>query len=478
MTGAVKVSLIRYALFGISLCAFLCLYEIGAVTVEASSHWRRAYALLSNDAPESSAAGKKAADTRSSKDPNALNDKTKDDSAGSAKETLETYKLRMDQTLEDFKQRIDQQERLVDKLAALTGIYTIIVGLAAFVGLQQARAKVAVEITALESQIDKIRADIPSVYALNHRVEDVLYTIQSELSQKWNWSDGWSYANLGAETRQNVLLSEITIGALPLFNLEASPAMKQRLADLYLSLARFYSARSEAMASPEREADRARAFQYLDRVIALGDPFLQAIACSNYGVLVLGDLEAEDAKPDADPKRRTALLEKTKYWLWRSHEICPNEAGAYYNLAIVFGQRENKPGAAVAELEKMLSRRNDMDLTQRSKFLPDGCINLACFRLKEAEDDKLGGKLISMAAAEKAALNDCTLGKELAIQYRVLDQFLGNFAHELLGDLKQLQANHPDAVAALLQRDTTVKTGWKDYLAKLTRGLTRIFKTS
>jgi hypothetical protein len=359
-------------------------------------------------------------------------------------------------------QRFDQQERMLDKLATITGIFTLILAGAAYAGLSQTKAKAEAEISALSTKadaditlihekVDRIRADIPSIYALNRRIEDVLYVIQSKLPPEENWGLPNAYKRLTAGDRQKILLCEMKIAAIGMFDIQNSPQMRQRTADIYLAMARFYLVRSEQEARREiREEDQARVVQYLEHVTDLQDAFPSAVAHRLRGVMLMQNYQKEKAEPKPDPERLAALLEEMKRYLRKSKDTDENEAGAWYNLANVYGLFENKPLAAIEELTRLLNRRDKVQEIQRGKFLPDAAINLACYHLRYAASIRTRLKPAQERKHEADALEACRLGKKLAREYCVSEAFAENLEGELGGDLLPLARFYPGEVKKIL----------------------------
>lgn len=376
-------------------------------------------------------------------------------------------KLPADQKTEEAQeklreQRFDQQERMLDKLATITGIFTLILAGAAYAGLSQTKAKAEAEISALSAKadaditlihekVDRIRADIPSIYALNRRIEDVLYVIQSKLPPELNSGVADAYKRFTAEDRQKILLCEMKIAAIGMFDIQSSPPMRQRMADIYLAMARFYLMRSVQEAHRHnREEDQARVVQYLEHVTDLQDAFPSAVAHRLRGVMLMQNYQKEKAAPKPDPDRLAHLLEEMKRYLHKSKDTDENEAGAWYNLSYVYGTFEDKPLAAIEELTKLLNRRDNVREIQRGKFLPDAAINLACFHMRSLSSTHGKLKPAQERRHELDALAACRLGKKLAKEYCVWEMFVGNLEGELGGDLLPLVRLYPGEVKKIL----------------------------
>lgn len=172
-------------------------------------------------------------------------------------------KTELTDALETFKERFDDEETLLYKLAALTGVYTLILAAAAWAGLAQARSKAEAEYADLSAKIEQVRGDIPSVYALNRRVDDVLRIILVKLPPETNVTLAESYKALSPHDRQIVLVNELSMAALDVFELAANSNTRVRASVIYNSLARFYLMRS---LFEDREQNQARMKLYLEKV--------------------------------------------------------------------------------------------------------------------------------------------------------------------------------------------------------------------
>jgi hypothetical protein len=362
-------------------------------------------------------------------------------------------KTEVTDALETFKDRFDDQEKLLDKLAALTGIYTLILAGAAWAGLAQTRAKVEEEYQSLSAKIERVRGEIPSVYELNHRVLDLLQIIRRQLPDANVTLPGTDYAK-SPRDRETVLLCERTIAALDVFDLRANTETRMRASEIYNGLARFYLLLWQRETPGEnRERNRARMGLYLERVRGLEDSFQSAVSWRLEGMLHLLNYQQKqkrqnEAAETGEPRNEAVLrhlLEQMKACFWTSIDTDENEAGAWYNLAsYAVGEFGKDPLLAIDLLNKLVKRRDRIQEFQRAMFLPDTCLNIACFHMRYLASAN-NPPTDLRRSHEAAALEACALGKQLAKEYGALPAFLEGLKREVDpgGDLVNLKLFHP-----------------------------------
>jgi hypothetical protein len=374
-------------------------------------------------------------------------------------------KTEVTDALETFKTRFDDQEKLLDKLAALTGIYTLILGAAAWAGLADARSKAEAKYADLSAKIEQVRSDIPSVYALNRRVEDVLRTIRDKLPPETNVTLEDSYKALTPQDRQTLLVSEMRMAALDVFDLAANTSTRVRAAELYYGLARFYLMRS---LFEDREQSQARMKLHLARVRELQDTFLIALSHRLEGMMYLLNYQAEEQRQEQAAKKGQSrnplllrgLLDDMKGCFTTAIRIDENEAGAWYNLAYAVGVFEEQPLAAINLLQRLVDRRDSVVDYLCTKFLPDSCQNIACFHMRHLAS--IAAKRETTPALrrrhEADALQACRLGKQLAGQYGALDGYLKALQAETKpsGDLVVLERFYPMEMMKICSQDEYV----------------------
>ena len=446
----------------------LVLASMILVAIVGGTRWYRDLSVPANHVPEKAGAASAGKDAPAKENQSGTDDKDRITSE------IQALDKRADQEQSLLDKRADEEERLIDKLAALTAVFTVLLAAGAWTALSQekerSRQKIAemVEDTSdkLKVQAEWIRSNLPFLAGVNNRVDGVVGLIETKLPSEWNWSLSEVYADLTPEDRQIVLVSELKIAFLDFFDLNAAPQMRHRLSNIYLALARFYLGRSEYEpgSHSRKMEDRGRVGIYLENVRQLAEPFSSAVSWRLHSVMLMLDFKAEKARTDRAPDRRLldSLLTEIKADLRQGHELCEDEAGAYYNLSFVLGELEGKllqsDGQeseyrkrlldAIAELEKLTARQETISPIQRAKFLPDACINLACFHVLYASSLRTegGSSRSTEKSYEKRALEACRLGKTLAAQNHVMEKFIENLKDEMDGDLRTLAVFYPQAM--------------------------------
>ena len=152
------------------------------------------------------------------------------------------------------------QQTLVTSLATLTGIYVVVLSIAAYLRLQQTKD----DFEALDRRfeegkrridglIGEVRSDIPAVQGIGRKLERLLAQLDQRLPVDGDWTDRRTYQKLGPEQIQQALIDEMVISSLETFNVTADSKTQRTVSRLYVRVGQFYFARAAFLRRREIE---------------------------------------------------------------------------------------------------------------------------------------------------------------------------------------------------------------------------------
>jgi hypothetical protein len=306
---------------------------------------------------------------------------------------LETEKL----VQAEVAAQIKGEELLLDKLLLIVGLYTTILSFlavaTAIVSRQDAKEQLArVEALAVSSKTQlgeiqanaekdvaelklQVRSQFPFISELQEKVVTLIQKLEAKYPEDENLNrpqaDSWKLAH----QHQDVLMDELQIVAVSVVILDTASLLK-----LYMVLSRSYFDRFRT--GTREDSDAARAYLYASRAIECSADYADAYRMR--GVSALSRYRtASKARQQTDEFK--ALLLQVKADLMQCRKLDPHNAGAAYNLALVYSIEDN-PGEAVRISEELLSEGSEKAVPRagQEKYFPDTYINLACYFADEA----------------------------------------------------------------------------------------------
>ena len=174
---------------------------------------------------------------------------------------------RITDELETLKERATAQQTLVTSLATLTGIYVVVLSIAAYLRLQQTKD----DFEALDRRfeegkrridglIGEVRSDIPAVQGIGRKLERLLAQLDQRLPVDGDWTDRRTYQKLGPEQIQQALIDEMVISSLETFNVTADSKTQRTVSRLYVRVGQFYFARAAFLRRREIESKAPKTF--------------------------------------------------------------------------------------------------------------------------------------------------------------------------------------------------------------------------
>ena len=306
---------------------------------------------------------------------------------------------------DEVKSREDQQRAVLDRLVALVGAYSLLVGLTAYFSLKSAREEAQSQIglsgtqltnhlvstsdqlkllqAAAKEQLEQNRkdwdefrtriwAELPDMRAMQEGLRSLLFDLEQIIPAESNWNDERSYDSLTEPQRQEILISELTIAALPTLISRDASGNLQSLSRLYRALARFYFGRYKAEKATQ---DSGRADAYLTRSLRI-DPE-HAGSYRLRGAIYLAQQRLIVSPGSNLSIQSTALLLQAEQNLRMALEKDKNDLGAHYNLALCLA-RQQRLSDAVALVREALFRLNQFPIAQQRKYSDSLVINQAC----------------------------------------------------------------------------------------------------
>lgn len=275
-------------------------------------------------------------------------------------------------------EKLEDAKTLLNLLTALVGVYSILVGVTAFVTVKFARDDAKEQIKSLQEGIEKIQQQFPEFGALHERMDWLVREMQRSMPSESDWNDDETYRALTEEERQRVLHNEVAVTAISLFALDRSAMMRSRLAEVYAAFARFYLGRHNTSADGP-EADYERALYYAVLSVRFGQYSAKALRLRG-AIYLARYARLKKAGPATIKDKVDLLLSSAESDL--KDAIAKDtaesvDAGAHYNMALVQYYQDDIPGA-VSTCRHLIALEKKLTTAHREKYLPDTYVNLAC----------------------------------------------------------------------------------------------------
>jgi chaperonin cofactor prefoldin len=374
---------------------------------------------------------------------------------------LTLWQKALEDRAKDVDQRSNDLERLVSDITIATSVYTLLLGLFAAFGLKEARdqaeralaeinRKAADQTTELKKQFSEfqqqVEEQIPNLYGMQKSLGDLLNRIRRKIDLTESWTFAKPYNDLSEEQRQTFLLAEFTVASFDYFRLASAGSQKSIAAQIFASLANFYSARARVDKDKYDQGDLRRALIYMDRSCEMDTENYRHLAQRAALILTSGDKEGAPVTREN--------LEKAAADLNRSLAIEPNFASGLYNLAWVVDE-QGDPGRATALLTKFIDQRENLPLLYRGKRLIAAYINRACARAKRLTKDSADGQDELLAEVLEDCRAACEEGKLYSETAYFEDSLQGNSTEG--AELHLLESLAPNELKALRNGDCSVR---------------------
>jgi hypothetical protein len=373
-----------------------------------------------------------------------------------------------------MKDRAAGQQTVIGALTTLTGLYTVILALAAYVRLQQSRAdtvdtiakitkdvaelkddmgkrvgraekdsvetldKVRIGAATLRTDLDdrfqktevrlkelieEVRHDIPAVQGIGRRLEQLGAQLRSRLPIDADWTEPDTYARLGVDQLEQVLIDEMVINSLDIFDIKIDVGNRRTISSLYLSLGQFYFGRASSLRAipqqkPAATQSLARTTIYLTKAVEVDDTNAVAQRARGVASIYSALWKQEDY---GSPTLDAILLDEASFYIGKSLAANPDEPGALFADSWLL-RRKNKLDASIERLDHVIAVKEKLTGVYRRKFLYSAYLNRAtnrAFRLSAMTSPP--AELIASEAA--LVQSDCEEAFNAATHYQRKERF-------------------------------------------------------
>lgn len=399
-----------------------------------------------------------------------LNPPTLDQTTSNTQERTQKEKdqeERINLAIIELKERAATQQTLINSLAGLTGLYVVILTLASYLRLQQAKedtkitlAKMDADQGILRSDMEKridattdrlkdliaeVRLDVPAIHGIGRRLEYLLAELQIRLPVDGDWTEAETYGRLASDQREQALVDEMVINAMEIFNISQDVANSRTVSALYLGLGHFYFGKAVYTRAKSNKADavllHCRADLYLNKAVEADSTNPVAHRARAVSTIWSAIWKQEDEK---SIQLNEALLAKATRHIQASLNADPEEPGALFAASWLL-RRQQKHDESIEQLNKLIALEQNLRAIYKRKFLYAAFLNRAtnrAFRLANTADptkDYVNSEI-------KLIDTDCREALRLALQHQRKDTFQNLLKREIEtgGDLAVLYTVTPD----------------------------------
>lgn len=358
----------------------------------------------------------------------------------SVADQLKAENDRISSALDVLKDRTSAQQTLIATLTTLTGLYVVILSVAAYFRLQQTRDEskeafngIRDNITSFEKDtrsqikelvittrgqvtglqrdsrrkvstlIAEVRTDVPALHGIGRRLEKLLAELETRLPVDGDWTVANTYDKLSSDDKEQALIDEMVVNSLDIFNVADDIGSRRTIARLYVRLGQFYFARANSLkhtlddetknnADPKKDKkpitvhpedpwnSLCRGGLYLEKAVRVdsADP----VALRARGVILMHNAiwkRAADTAPGGTPPDwDKELLAHSRLYIDKSLKNNPAEPGALFARAwLVTREVPPKYEAAIKDLTNIIDHADDLSTLHRRKFLDITYLNRA-----------------------------------------------------------------------------------------------------
>jgi hypothetical protein len=321
-------------------------------------------------------------------------------------DSLKQQDDRIAAALETLKERTAAQQTLIGTLATLTGLYVAILSFAAYFRLQQTRdeSHQAIERNQADFKdtrddydrrfeefkrriaeiVAEVRSDIPAVHGIGRRLESLLVDLENRLPVDGDWTNSNTYGKLGTDQKEQILVDEMVINSLDIFNVKDDLGSRRTISRLYVGIGQYYFSRATYLRKQlprssatleQAEASLYRATLYFEKAIRTDgkDP----VALRTRGVVLMHQalwLKEQSQSKDFDQ----TLLAQSRLFIEKSLHEDKLEPGACFAKAwlLVRATPADYVGAMKC-LTTVIDQAPKLSARNRRKFLDFAYLNRA-----------------------------------------------------------------------------------------------------
>lgn len=352
----------------------------------------------------------------------------------SVADQLKAENDRISSALDVLKDRTSAQQTLIATLTTLTGLYVVILSIAAYFRLQQTREESKEAFNGIKDNVTKfeqdtrsqikelqsssrdrisgliaeVRTDVPALHGIGRRLERLLAELETRLPVDGDWTVAGTYDTLPPDDKEQALIDEMVINSLDIFNVTDDIGSRRTVSRLYVRLGQFYFARAQSLKlilaeETENNADPTkdkkpvtvhptdpwnsvcRGGLYLEKAVRV-DP-TDPIALRARGVILMHNAiwkrDADTTPGGTPPAWDKEILAHSRLYIDKSLKSDPVEPGALFARAWLL-VRENPPAyeAAIKDLTKIIDRGAKLTTRLRKKFLDICYLNRANYNAR------------------------------------------------------------------------------------------------
>ena len=344
---------------------------------------------------------------------------TDDGAAGTCCESKKELEQQLANAEKEEKEKVEKEmersKTLLDGQVALTGIYSVLLGLTAFMTVKfsrddakeqmdRAQETIKERLAEIQKKLDDVALTYPEFDRMDERVRAVLEKTRMLLPSEDDWNDLSQFKKIDTMRQQQILEAEMVVTAASVFALERSPGLQSTLFLIYANFARFHHARS-AMSTHADDTEFARAIGFAGRAIQT-----DSNAASGYrlrGAIWLGGyLKLKDATDPGDVAERDQRLCRAEADLdeaLKPQRSGTPDAGAYYNRSLAYYFRGDT-ASAIDKTEELLAIKDKVTPELRDRFMPYVYVNLGGFYAALAIEAAKAGQVQQAAVLSEKAV--------------------------------------------------------------------------
>lgn len=359
---------------------------------------------------------------------------------------------------EHIDKELEHSKMLLDGLVAMVGVYTVLLGLTAFMTVKFSRDDAKEKLESFQKALDVVQESFPQFAKMDERMLLVMSEIVRRMPSEDDWSDDKALSSVDEFNRQYILDSEIVVAAASVFALERSPGLQATVFTIYMNFARFHATRFKDATAAEGN-DFARAVRFAGKAIQVNNTHPEGYR--RRGAIWLDGYEKlKSATTPQEIERRENLLGKAENDLDEAVRLCQGDeldAGAYYNRALAHFHRK-KINEAIDLSEELLKPKNKRRIPNDHwyRFMPDVFINLGGYYVMVALEAK--------RANDTATENEYSERAVKAVERGITEPAMAAGAGRALTKIKKLLKRELDEKKELGQLDPAYVTRLRAHL--------------
>ncbi len=406
-------------------------------------------------------------------DVNAAREELRKQFEAEQQETRQRLEFEQKEMQERVDKELEHSKQLLDGLVTLVGVYSVLLGITAFVTTKFTREEASERMEEFRKRSEAIEQDVKEEYQkrlsefersfpefsqMDQRIRRLVREIELTMPSMDHWNDSGWFQKLKPADHVFIQNSETTVLALSVVvSVNQSPDLRAGLQTIYQNLARYYDERGgSASQSPE---DFERSLFYASRVIEMSPE--SSAGYRQRGAFYLSRYNRfANSGQAVDSDEMKGLLKSAELSLAEAIKNGTDgsvDAGAYYNKALAeyfCGDIES----AVALSRRLLSMESKIPGLERERYLPYVYQNLACYLADLAATAEQENRADDVNRLSREAVEAVSAGIEDFIHTERLDRGLERLKNGVRdelrpgGDLMKLGQPYRTEIEGLLKK--------------------------